>query len=133
MTLRKVYSDKELVINESATRNNPDPRGKVFVVGSHCGLYVGYLAVKWGVRALIANDAGICKDRSAIAGLDYLEKEGIAAVTVSSQSAVIGNGMDVYESGIVSFVNDHAAAVGCAPGMKCCEAVDLLKKFPWLF
>ena len=120
----------EIVINNSATKTDPDPRGKVFVTSSHGGLFVGFLAAKFGVRAGVFNDAGICKDCSAIAGLDYLEKVGIAAVTVDSNSAMIGNGRDVYENGIVSFVNAPAAKVGCVKGMKCSDAVKLLKNAP---
>ncbi len=123
-------SSAEIVINNSATKTEPDPRGKVFVTSSHGGLFVGFLAAKFGIRAGVYNDAGVGKDRSAIAGLDYLEKEGIAAVTVDSYSAMIGNGRDVYENGVLSFVNGPAAKVGCVKGMKCRDAVELLKNAP---
>ncbi|MGN0837575.1 MAG: hypothetical protein ACI4NN_00635 [Pyramidobacter sp.] len=125
-----VYADQFVVVSNSATKFTADPRGKVFVTASHGGVYPARLAASYGVRAAVFNDAGLCKDNSAIAGLDFLESVGIGAAAVSNFSACIGDGRDVFENGILSLVNRPAADAGCVKGMKCREAVELLKHVP---
>lgn len=122
-------SDKVIVTN-SATRLPADPKGKVFVTASHGGVYAAYLAAKVGVRAAIFNDAGLCKNNSAIAGLDYLQGLGIAAATVSNMSAEIGNAQDVYENGKISHMNKLAESVGVKVGMTTVQAVEKLENAP---
>ncbi len=124
------HYDNDIVISKSATKKDPDPRGKVLITGSHCGVYVGYLAIKAKVRAGVFNDASVGKDSAAIEGLKFLDENGVAAAAVDSNSAMIGNGLDVYENGILSFVNQSASRLGCTIGMKCRDAVELLKKAP---
>ena len=123
-------TEDKVIISNSITRLPSDPKGKVFVTGSHGGVYPGYLAAKLGVRAAVFNDAGLCKNSSAIGGLYYLEKIGIAAIAVSNMSAEIGNVKDVYENGIVSYMNRPAENVGCKVGMTCAEAVEKLTSAP---
>lgn len=122
-----VFADDTVVISNSATKFTVNPKGRVFVTASHGGVYPAYLVASYGVRAAIFNDAGLCKNDSAIAGLYYLESLGIAAVAVSNLSARIGDGKDVYENGILSYINKPAADVGCIKAMSCREAIAHLK------
>ncbi len=91
-------------------------RGNVLISGSYGGDYNAYHAARWGVRAVILNDAGVGKDRAGIRGLDYLERIGIAGATADANSCHIGDGDHMLEHGISSYVNAVSGALGCQPG-----------------
>lgn len=105
------------IVVDSVTRFEPDVRQVVALAASHCGIYAAYLAARAGVRAVILNDAGIGRERAGVAGLDYLDKQGLPAATVSHRSARIGNGADAQKRGILSLVNRGAGRLGIVPGM----------------
>lgn len=94
----------------------------VFCVGSHAGSVLHVFARATRPKGVIANDAGMAKDNSGIAGLAPLAEEGIAAAAVSAASARIGDPLDTYRSGIVSHANAVAALAGVRPGMTAREA-----------
>ena len=52
----------------------------------------------------------------------------MAAATVSATSARIGDAEDMLANGLISFVNDAAAALGVAPGDAVVDAADKLAK-----
>jgi uncharacterized protein YunC (DUF1805 family) len=116
------------LVLDSATLLQRSAAGRVAVCASHGGLYCASLAAKAGVRAVILNDAGIGRDYAGVAGLYWLDGLGIAACAVDYLSARIGDGRDMYESGIVSTANNVAASMGCQPGMPVHEAAALLGK-----
>ena len=96
----------------------------VFCVGSHSGSVLHVFAHTVRPKGVIANDAGLAKDDSGIAGLAPLAAEGIAAAAVSAASARIGDPLDTYASGIVSHANPVAAQAGVRPGMTAREAAQ---------
>jgi hypothetical protein len=96
---------------DSASLVRPDDAGAIVLVGSHGGGPPAN-ALKADCRAAIFNDAGIGIDGAGIARLKVLDGRGIAAAAVSAESARIGDGRSIWESGIVSVVNDRAAAAG---------------------
>jgi hypothetical protein len=100
----------------SVTRATDEHRDRVVVAGSHGAIYAGHVAAKAGMRAVILNDAGLGKDRAGIAALRYLDALGFPAATVSSDSARIGDGDDMAVRGVISHVNETAAALGCRVG-----------------
>ncbi|MFI5427447.1 hypothetical protein [Aeromicrobium sp. UC242_57] len=63
---------------------------------------------------MACNDAGIGKNQAGTAGLAALDSSGIAGIGVGHDTARIGDGLDTWESGRVSFVN--ARAHGWASG-----------------
>jgi hypothetical protein len=111
---------------DSVTRVGPGLANQVLIGGSHCGIYAAFLSAKAGVRGLILNDAGIGLDRAGIAGLDYLEKLGVAAATVGYRSARIGDGRDCATQGTISFCNSSASALGVEPGQGALLAASFL-------
>lgn len=120
-------NDTGVHIVDSVTQLGPDDSGTVSIAASHGGVYAGYLAAKAGVRAVILHDAGVGLDDAGIGALAYLQELGIAAATIDYRSAVIGDGGSMANGGVISFVNEAAAAVGCAPGqtaMACAEAMQ---------
>ena len=105
------------IIADSITAVPAGARGQPLVCASHGGLYAAHCALRAGVSAVLFNDAGIGRERAGIAGLDLLDRHGIPAVAVSHRSARIGDGLDCYQRGVASTVNDSARAAGAHAGM----------------
>ena len=116
-----------IVVADSITRIGPEAAGAVVVNASHGGVYAAYLAAKLGAVAAIFNDAGVGRDYAGIGGLDYLQEFGMPAATVGHDTARIGDGADMMASGVITYANALAAALGVAPGQSCREAAALLQ------
>src|SRR5215213_3669020 len=116
------------LILDSVTVFPADARGRAAIAASHGGAYAAYLAAKAGVKAVILCDAGVGRERAGIGGLDYLDKLGVPAATISHRSARIGDGKDCHARGVISFANVLASLAGVAPGMKAREALDRLER-----
>lgn len=126
-------SDEIRILTAPSTTKLADRhRGQVLIGGSHGGVYPAYLAARAGVRAVILSDAGIGKDGAGIASLDYLDALSLPAATVSHASARIADGDDQLARGVISHVNQAAAALGCAAGQSCAACAALLRAAkPW--
>lgn len=120
-------AEAKILTVDSITKLTAEHVGQVVIAASHGGVYAGHCAAEGKVRAVILNDAGIGRERAGIGSLDYLDGFGIAAAAADSLSCRIGDGQDMRESGIVSFVNRTAAALGCAPGQKVFECADRMR------
>jgi hypothetical protein len=101
----------EVVLLDTVTAVGPAHTGAVVITGSHGGASVVRYARAVAARLYVFNDAGVGKDGAGIAALAELERDGIAAATVSHDSARIGEAADAYASGVVSRVNRPAAAL----------------------
>jgi hypothetical protein len=120
-----------LRVVDSITKLEASDAGQVLIAASHGGIYPAYLAAAAQLSGVILHDAGLGLDRAGIAGLDYLDRLGLAAAAVSHLSARIGDGADMAARGRVSHVNRAAAALGCAPGDACRESAQkLLRAMP---
>ena len=119
--------DVKILTVDTITKLDEEHVGQVVIGASHGGIYAGHCAAEGKVRAVILNDAGIGRERAGIGSLAYLDPIGIAAATADSLSCRIGDGQDMRESGIVSFVNKTAAALGCAPGQTVLECAALMR------
>jgi hypothetical protein len=102
---------------DSITELGPSDAACLAVSGSHGGRSAAQYAMAVRPRLTVFNDAGVGKDRAGIAALDLMDAAGLAAVTVSHQSACIGQAASTWESGVISHANAMAQALGCAPGM----------------
>jgi hypothetical protein len=89
----------------------------VVVSGSHGGLSAARFALQALPYLVVFNDAGIGKDGAGIAALLWLQQHGIAAVAVAHDSARIGEAESTWQDGVISAVNDAAAALGARPGL----------------
>lgn len=98
----------------------------VAVAASYIGVLPARMVAPHRPRAVIGHDACIGKDAAGIAGLPYLEALGIPAATAAGMSAELGNGIDLYESGEISRINDLAFQCGVRIGMPVREAAQLL-------
>lgn len=117
------YAMRRLILVDSASLVRPDDAGHVIVTGSHGALFGsgpdnalkadGYLA--------LFNDAG----GAATSRLPVLEDRDIAAATVAASSARIGEARSTWQDGVISAVNNSAAASGAKAGMPARDNVAL--------
>src|SRR6266567_2729596 len=115
---------------DSASLVAPEHQDAIVLTGSHGGLLGGRpeTALKYDVRAAFYNDAGIGIDEAGVSRLPALDQRGIAAATVSAESARIGDARSSFQDGVLSRVNRKAAAFGLGPGMTAREAVVILRR-----
>ena len=106
----------EIHTTDTVTKMLASHRDQVIVAGSHGGVYAGWCAAQGGARAVILNDAGVGKDHAGTGALPFLDQIGLAAATADSQSCRIADAADMLATGVISAVNQTAAALGCAPG-----------------
>jgi hypothetical protein len=78
----------------------------------------------------VLNDAGVGYGDAGISGLPYLDRIGVPAATADAQSCHIGDGEDMLATGVISHVNESAAALGCAAGQSVRECAELMLKAP---
>lgn len=111
--------DPPVVVMDSITLALPEDEGRIIVAASHGALFGPQKKTLIEVDALawVFSDAGVGKDRAGIARIFALDERDTPAVTVSAQSARIGDGGSLLATGIVSHVNRTAAALDAAPGM----------------
>jgi hypothetical protein len=126
LVVREAGELPAVVVVDSVSLVVHSDAGAIIVTASHGGLLGGdpASALKAEALAAIYCDAGFGKDRAGITRLPALDRRGIAAVTVSSDSARIGDGRSVYADGIVSCVNQTAAGLGAAVGDSVAAFVD---------
>ncbi len=100
----------------------------IFCVASHSGAVMAEYTLPVNPKLIFANDAGIAKDSSGVAGLHILNDSGIAAVAVAAMSAEIGSPTSTYQDGICSVVNARAYTMGIRKQMTVKEAIDTVLK-----
>jgi hypothetical protein len=104
---------------DSIGKLEPQDAGRILVIGSHGALHGGRSETALAVDAAAAvfNDAGIGADRIGISRLPVLGARGMPAVAVDCNSARIGDGRSMWESGVILHLNAPAAALGATCGM----------------
>lgn len=104
---------------DSAGLVRPEDAGQVLITGSHGGLLGGRAATALRVDALagVYHDAGIGIDGAGVSRLPALDARGIGAATVAADSARIGDARSLWDTGVVSAVNEVARAWGAVLGM----------------
>ena len=98
----------------------------VFALGTHSARVAAEHAFRWNVKGWIANDAGMAKNQTGIAGLAICGEKGMPAASVSAASARIGDAMSTYQEGIISATNRPAQDKGVETGMTAKEALRRL-------
>ena len=119
-------ADGRIVIMDSISKLTPEDAGGWVVSASHGGASSGEFALEVPLKAVFFNDAGVGKDDAGIAALAMLQARGVAGGTVSHTSARIGDAQDMWDHGVVSHVNEHARALGVAPGQSLRETLTRL-------
>lgn len=122
----QAMADSSLLLVDSITEAIGPGAGRLVVSGSHGGISAGRFAVQAGVRLAVFNDAGVGLDDAGIAGLVLLQNSGIAGCTVSHCSARIGEARSTLDDGVISHINDAAAALGARSGSRLRDWIDRL-------
>ncbi len=115
-------NQSSIIVMDSVAYMDESQKGNIIVCGSHGGESAAMHVLKFKPGGVIFNDAGKGKDNAGISGLNLCDEAGVSAATVDAFSARIGDGMDTYESGIVSAVNQKALLCGIEIGMPAKEA-----------
>lgn len=119
--------DPLLRIVDSITELQPADAGCIAISGSHGGISSARYALAARPRLSVFNDAGVGKDAAGIAALDFLAGHGLAACTVSHDSACIGQAHSTLEDGVVSHVNAQALALDVRPGERLVSVLAALR------
>jgi hypothetical protein len=119
---------REVWAIDSVSLVREEDRRAILMTGSHGALLGGKpdRVLDVDVFAALFNDAGGGKDGAGFARLPTLDERGIAAATVSCQTARIGDGRSTYETGVLSRVNEVARRLELKEGMSAREAVARL-------
>lgn len=117
----------DLLLVDSITEAIGPGAGALVVSGSHGGISAGRFALQAGVRLAVFNDAGVGLDDAGIAGLALLQDAGIAGCTVAHHSARIGEARSTLHDGVISHVNEAAAALGARPGLRLRDWIERLR------
>ncbi|MBS9376524.1 hypothetical protein [Rhodococcus sp. B50] len=119
---------RRIVIMDSARWVDERNTGRdVVLPASYIGVLPARMCAVHRPRGVIGHDACVGKDGAGIAGLWYLEALGVPAATADGMTVEMGNGRDLYESGVISHVNYHAERLGVTVGMPVRQAAELLR------
>jgi len=88
----------------------------VFVGASFAGASPVAVALRAGVKAVIAHACGVGKDDAGIAGLELAQRFGVPAAAVETMSARVSDARSLYD-GIIGHANAAALRYGVKPGM----------------
>lgn len=118
-------TDTSVLLVDSASLVSPADDGRIIVAGSHGALIGGdpKRALKAHARFACFNDAGIGKHQIGVSRLPALEQQGIAAVTVSHESCIIGDAASSFDTGVISAANAVAQAMGVRTNERLREAL----------
>ena len=119
-----------VLIRDSITHALDPGPAPVVICGSHGGLAAAIFAVQKKVKGVIFNDAGIGLEQAGVAGLGFLNKQGILAAAVDANTARIGRGQDTAR-GAVSRVNHLAARAGALVGRTGDQAAQAMAGADW--
>lgn len=117
---------RRVVLMDSITSASEDDVDQIVISASHGGVSSGEFATRQRLGACFFNDAGVGKDDAGVAALKMLEDIGVPGVTLSHNSARIGDARDHWEHGVVSHVNSLAASAGLHEGQAVHDAVRAL-------
>ncbi len=99
----------------------------MIVNASYAGVYCAHLLDETEPIGVIGLDCGIGKDGAGISGLWYFEAKRIPAAAADISNLEHGNGLDLFENGIISRVNGFALGLGVEPGMTVARAAGLMR------
>lgn len=106
-----------VVAIDSAYHVTEANRGRDVVVNaSYTGVLPARFIAEKAPAGAIGLDCAVGPEGASIAGLWYLEALGLPAATVDVGGVVLGDGVDMYEHGHVSYLNQPARDLGVAEG-----------------
>lgn len=126
-TIAETRERGDVVVMDSARWTDERNTGRdVVVAASYVGVLPARMMAVHRPRGIIGHDACVGKDAAGIAGLWYLEALGIPSATADGMTAEMGNGQDLLDHGVISYLNYPAERCGVRVGMPVREAAALL-------
>ena len=101
----------------------------VVVNASYCGVLPARFIAEQRPRGAIGVDCGVGPAGASVAGLWYLEALNIAAAVADVMTVRLGDGVDLYQRGVISFANQPARDGGVLVGMAVAEAARRMLEF----
>ncbi|WP_428633646.1 hypothetical protein [Sedimenticola sp.] len=103
--------------------------GAILVVGSHAAMHAAEPWTALGTAACAAffHDAGCQGEAEGISRLPVLDRFAIPAAAVDHRTARIGDAASLWESGRLSYLNQHARQAGWCVGMTVQDVVALIQ------
>lgn len=98
----------------------------VMVTASYIGVLPARLAMDHAPRAVLGFDGGVGPEGAGMAGLWYFEALNVPAAAIDVMSIILGDGVDAYSNGVVSFINRPARDCGVEVGMAVSIAARLM-------
>jgi|HubBroStandDraft_1064217.scaffolds.fasta_scaffold02408_2 hypothetical protein len=99
----------------------------VAVGASFAGAPTAAMAMRQGVKAWIAHEAGPGKDEAGVSGLPFADRYGVPAAAIATMEARLGDGRTLL-TGHVSRVNRSAERLGVCAGQTGDQAARLMLK-----
>ena len=116
-----------IVTMDSAYHVEPANRGvDVVINASYCGVLPARFIGEQQPRGAIGVDCGVGPAGASIAGLWYLEALNIPAAVADVMTIRLGDGVDLYEKGVITFLNQPASDRGVTVGMTVRDAAVCL-------
>lgn len=120
-------SGRSIVCTDSIAFALPEDRERnVLCTAGHTGRSVVEYFRTFRPHAFICSDGSIGKNDSGISALPDVDPDGIAGASVDAMTARMGDGQSTYFDGVISAVNETAAAKGVKVGQSAREAAMLL-------
>jgi len=112
-----------IVAMDSAYDVHADNRDRDIVINaSYCGVLPARFIAEQRPRGAIGVDCAVGPAGASVAGLWYLEALNIPAAAADVMTVRLGDGVDLYTQGRISFANRPAMDCGVAVGMSVQEA-----------
>lgn len=108
---------------DSAYDVGSDNRDRDVVINaSYCGVLPARFIAEMRPRGAIGVDCAVGPAGASVAGLWYLEALNIPAAAADVATVRLGDGVDLYAQGKISFANRPAMDCGVVPGMRVQDA-----------
>ena len=112
-----------LMAMDSASDVGSDNRDRDVVINaSYCGVLPARFIAEMRPRGAIGVDCAVGPAGASVAGLWYLEALNIPAAAAEVATVRLGDGVDLYAQGKISFANRPAMDCGVVPGMRVQDA-----------
>jgi hypothetical protein len=123
-------ADGRVLVADSLSFYEHDPWINDVAIGaSFAGIPTAAMAMRQGVKAWIAHEAGPGKDEAGVSGLPFADRYGVAAAAIATMEARLGDGWTLL-TGHVNRANTSAEALGVRAGQTGDQAARLMLKAP---
>src|SRR5579863_3311754 len=122
--------DGRVLVADSLSFYEHEPWTHDVAVGaSFAGAPTAAMAMRQGVKAWIAHEAGPGKDEAGVSGLPFADRYGVPAAAIATMEARLGDGRTLL-TGRVSRANRSAEGLGARAGQTGDQAARLMLRAP---